>query len=218
VRRVNPGIPIPRAVTEIHGIFDADVAGEPPFSEYADEVLERIREAALFGYNVIFDFNVLSQEMVRAKRGFLDPKKWVLLDPFVIWKRHDPKTLEHALKVFCGREHPGAHGALADVDAAFDVLNAQLGTYEDLPGSVPELGGYCYPGDPSWVCSSYHFVWDDRGEIICNFGKNKRMSLKDLADKQRSFCEWILKREFPEDVKELVKKALKGAPLPEKKQ
>jgi DNA polymerase III epsilon subunit-like protein len=36
-RRVNPGKPIPRAATRIHGIRDADVRDEPPFAALAGE-------------------------------------------------------------------------------------------------------------------------------------------------------------------------------------
>ena len=37
-RRVNPGIPIPSASTAIHGICDADVAGQPRFADVAAEL------------------------------------------------------------------------------------------------------------------------------------------------------------------------------------
>ena len=37
-RRVNPGTPIPVGATAIHGITDADVAGEPRFEEVVDRL------------------------------------------------------------------------------------------------------------------------------------------------------------------------------------
>lgn len=214
VQRINPGIPIPKSASAIHGITDDDVRDKPGFGEIADLVSQTFREAVIFGYNVIFDFNVLSAEMVRAGRNYMDPKKWVLLDPFVIWKKHDPKTLECAYRSFCGKKLEGAHGALSDISATHEVLEAQLKVFGDLPGSYRELGLYCYPGDPSWVCSSYHFVWNEKGEIVCNFGKNKGIKLKKLVVEQKFFCDWIVDKEFPEDVKELVKNALSGKELP----
>jgi len=214
VERVNPGIPIPPAVTKIHGITNQDVAGKPYFSELANRVLEILSDATLFGYNVIFDFNVLSNELVRAGVKALDRKSTLLIDPFVIWKKQDPKSLTHAYKHFCGKVLEGAHGALADVQATFEVLDSQLNQILDLPKTQAELGAYCYPGDPSWVCSSYHFIWNDQGTIVCNFGKTKGTSLETLAREQPSFCNWVLDKEFPNDVKILVKKALDGKPLP----
>lgn len=212
--RINPGIPIPKNSTLIHGITDEDVAGKPRFEDIADAVLSRILNSVLFGYNVIFDFNVLSGEMVRAGKSYLDPKKWTLVDPFVIWKKHDPKTLTHAYETFCGKKLENSHSALADINATYEVLAAQVKLYEDLPKTSGELGQYCYPGDPSWVCSSYHFIWNDKGEILCNFGKNKGVSLTQLLKTQKHFCQWVVEKEFPEDVKHMVQNALEGKPLP----
>ncbi len=214
VQRVNPGIHIPEETTLIHGIKDSDVADKPSFEEISDLVFVRISNAVLFGYNVKFDFNVLSQEMVRAKKIFLDQKKYQLLDPFVIWKKHDPKTLGNAYQFFCNKPLEGAHGALADISATYEVLQSQLTSYDDLPENYAELCNYCYPKDPSWVCSSYHFIFDKNGIIICNFGKNKRTPLEKLVKEQFNFCKWILGKEFPEDVKDLVRKAMNKEQLP----
>ena len=172
------------------------------------------KEQQIQGIDVIFDFNVLSGEMVRAGGNYLDPKKWTLLDPFVIWKKHDPKTLSNAYEFFCKKKLVNSHSALADVNATFEVLESQIKSYEDLPKSSGELGQYCYPGDPSWVCSSYHFIWNEKGEIICNFGKNKGIPLSQLIKNQKPFCQWIVEKEFPEDIKRLVLNALEGKPPP----
>ena len=37
----------------------------------------------------------------------------------------DPRDLSAALRFYCGKEHAGAHDALADVEATADVLLAQ---------------------------------------------------------------------------------------------
>ena len=70
---------------------------------------------------------------------------------------------------------------MADIDATYQVLVAQLKKYDDLPQDMHALGAYCYPTDPSWVCSSYHFIWNDQGEIICNFSKAKGTTLKETG-------------------------------------
>ena len=36
---VNPTIPIPKEISEIHGITDADVKNEPTFSELAQDII-----------------------------------------------------------------------------------------------------------------------------------------------------------------------------------
>ena len=46
----------------------------------------------------------------------------------------EPRNLSAALRFYCGKEHDGAHDALADVEATADVLLAQLGP---LPRPAP---------------------------------------------------------------------------------
>ena len=44
-----------------------------------------------------------------------------------------------ALRFYRGREHEGAHGATADVQATLEILDAMLDRYPDLPRCVDEL-------------------------------------------------------------------------------
>lgn len=209
-QRVNPGIPIPPSSTTIHGITDADVEDMPPFEEIASLVLGKIKDATLFGYNVQFDFNVLSNEFSRVNFPSLSQNDFELIDPFAIWKRFDPKTLSHAYEFFCGKNLENAHSALADISATLEVLNAQLNKYNDLPKTSSEISTFCFPKDPTWVGNSYHFIWNDHGEVICNFGKCKGTQLRVLAKEQPYYLDWIINKQFPDDIKDIVKKAKKG--------
>ena len=49
--RVNPGIPIPNETSEIHGIYDADVADKPAFKELAPELIPFLKECDFCGFN-----------------------------------------------------------------------------------------------------------------------------------------------------------------------
>ena len=51
-RRVNPGIPIPRESTAVHGISDEDVKDAPRFAAIAGEVDAFFADADLGGYLV----------------------------------------------------------------------------------------------------------------------------------------------------------------------
>ena len=42
---VNPEMPIPKEVTEIHGISDADVADQPTFNDIAKEIYTLIKDS-----------------------------------------------------------------------------------------------------------------------------------------------------------------------------
>ena len=47
--KVNPGIPIPKETTAIHGISDEDVANEPNFEELAPKINAMIKGCDLAG-------------------------------------------------------------------------------------------------------------------------------------------------------------------------
>jgi len=63
---VNPGRPIPKEASDVHGISDDAVKDAPPFSAIADEVLALIRGAVPLAYNAEFDRKVLAAELSRS--------------------------------------------------------------------------------------------------------------------------------------------------------
>lgn len=78
-QRINPGRPIPQAVTFIHGINDDDVADAPTITEYAPTLLDKVTKAnVLIAYNWPFDHGFLSAEIPEwvdavASKHRLDP-------------------------------------------------------------------------------------------------------------------------------------------------
>src|SRR5690606_14720566 len=66
-RYVNPGIPIPPAVTKIHGITDEMLADKPSFAEIAEELEEFVKGAHVVIHNAQFDVGFLSAEQKKAK-------------------------------------------------------------------------------------------------------------------------------------------------------
>jgi DNA polymerase-3 subunit epsilon len=63
---VNPGRPIPKESSDLHGIDDAAVKDAPPFSAVAGEILDAIRGAVPLAYNAEFDRKVLAAELSRT--------------------------------------------------------------------------------------------------------------------------------------------------------
>ena len=207
--RVNPGIPIPRETTDIHGIRDEDVAGLPGFAEVASQVQAILADCDLSGYNAIrFDIPMLVAEMERAGNP-LDLTGRCLIDPQRIFHRREPRDLSAALRFYCGQEHTGAHGALADVRATLRVLEGQLARYPDLPDSVDALHEYCNPRHPHWVDSQGRLRWVN-GEVAIGFGKNQGRLLKAMVSTDNGFLNWILTSDFPEDTKQIIRDAIAG--------
>ena len=63
---INPGCHIPIECSEVHGIYDKDVADKPKFEELADEILAFIGDADLAGFNSNkFDIPLLVEEFLR---------------------------------------------------------------------------------------------------------------------------------------------------------
>jgi DNA polymerase-3 subunit epsilon len=73
--RINPGVPIPEAARRVHGIRDADVAAEQPFSAIADQLREFIGKRPLIGHNVQFDKRFVNAELKRAGHRTLTRNK-----------------------------------------------------------------------------------------------------------------------------------------------
>lgn len=64
----NPECPIPEEASNIHGIYDADVAEAPRFEDYSAKILDVIRGAVIVGHNVEFDMNFVNAALERAGR------------------------------------------------------------------------------------------------------------------------------------------------------
>lgn len=207
-RRFNPGIPIPPEATAVHGITDADVAGCGPFASDALGLAIQVRGCDVIGYNGDFDRRILSAEFARAgvsPSPFRDSR---LIDPCRIFHRREPRDLTAAALKYCGVDHSGAHGAADDARMTLRVLEAQLTRY-DLPTTVAELAAYCENRDPSWIDSTGKLVWRN-GEACIGFGKNVGVPLKVVARSDRSFLDWMLAKDFPDDTKRIVREALRG--------
>jgi DNA polymerase III subunit epsilon len=209
VFRINPEMPIPPEATAIHGISDEDVRGCPTFKGLSGKILELFSGCDLAGYNVLrFDIPMLVEEFLRAGIRF-DPDNYRVVDAQRIYHRKEPRDLTAALSFYCSEMHLGAHGAEADTLATLRVLNAQVQRYADLPKDVAALSDYCDPRDATWADRQGRLRWVN-GHIALNFGKKKGTRLSDMIKEDPGFLKWILRSDFPRDVKELVENAMQG--------
>jgi len=206
--RVNPEMPIPAAATKIHGIADADVKSAPTFGRLASRLLAALEGADLGGYNARrFDVPFLIAEFRRVRMQ-TDLHARRIVDPMRIFHLREPRDLGAAVKRYCGRELDGAHHAKADTEAALDVFLAQV-REGHAPASVEEAHVLCAEGA---IDLERKLAWAD-AEAVIAFGKQRGRSLRELAEQDRGFLEWMLteKAGFPEDTKTIIRAALSGA-------
>ena len=81
--------------------------------------------------------------------------------------------------------------------------------YADLPRDVPGLCAFCAKGKENYVDDEGKFVWVE-GEATFSFGPHEGRLLKDIASENPGFLEWMLHRDFPPDVQDIVANALRG--------
>lgn len=208
-RRLNPTMPIPSGASQVHGIYDADVAHAPTFAQIAVNLNNYLADCDLGGYNVHgFDIPILIEEFKRAGIVF-DMKGRRVVDAFAIFTKLYPRTLTAAYKFFCGKDLEGAHGAEADTLATIEVFAGQLAKHAELPTDLDALNEFCSNRDPDAIDSQRRFKFVD-GVPTVNFGKHSGRPLRELAVEEPSFLRWILRGEFSDQVKKIASDALAG--------
>lgn len=208
VRRFNPGIPIPPEATEVHGITDADVADEEPFSRRAKALATLLEEADLAGFNIRrYDVPMLLAEFRRAGVPF-DARGRRLIDMQTIFHREERRDLSAAARFYLGREHEEAHTALGDIRTSAAVLSAQLSRYAHLPRDLDGLQRYCDEFAPFLTGLDRWF--EDTGEgLIFRRGKHRGSSLETVAREATDYLEWMLGADdMDPEVIEVVRRAL----------
>jgi len=205
--RINPEVPIPAEATAIHGITDADVALHPPFAAVADDIAATLAGCDLVVFNGrAFDIPLLRAEFARCGVAWPCEDAHVI-DAFVIYRERERRDLPAAARFYCGREHVGAHGAVADARAALDVAFAQVARYPDLAGlDVAALDAASGGRQPTWATADGKVRWGVDGRAVWGFGK---LAGKTVAS-DRGFASWVMRNDFAADVKALVVRVLNG--------
>ena len=209
--RFNPGMPIPKEASAVHGITNEDVKDCPTFAKKAEELAKVFEDCDLAGYNSNrFDVPMLAEEFALCGIDIrIHEKK--LVDVQNIFHKMEQRTLVAAYKFYCGKDLENAHSALADTRATLEVLEAQLDRYPDtLKNDVPFLADFTqmFRG----VDLACRFVYDEKGVEIVNFGKHKGEAVKDVLKKDPNYKAWILQGDFTMNTKQTLERlALKYA-------
>ncbi|WP_448607428.1 exonuclease domain-containing protein [Paenimyroides ceti] len=192
---VNPTISIPPQSTEIHGITNEKVAGEPTFKELASQIYNMIKDSDLAGFNSDrFDIPLLAEELLRAEVDF-DMKNRVAVDIQTIFHKKEERTLSAAYKFYCNASLENAHSAAADTNATYEILKAQLDRYEDLENDIKALAEYTTRKKS--VDFAGFIALNNDGKEIFTFGKHKGALVDEVLEKEPGYFGWIQNADFP---------------------
>lgn len=205
---INPGMPIPIESSMVHGVYDADVANAPTFAEVAPKLFKFLMDCDLGGFNSNkFDIPLLAEEFLRAGIDFsVDGRN--LVDVQVIFHLMEPRSLKAAYKFYCGKELHDAHEALPDAMATYEVFEAMLERYQDV--QIEDKTGTVYTpvvNDMERIHQlserkkkadlAGHIVFNEKDEIVFNFGKYRGEKVVDVLIKDPGYYSWMQNAEFP---------------------
>lgn len=158
---VDPQISIPQEITDLTGLTDAHVRGNPPFGDVAGDLMRFLRATSesengdipLVGHNVQFDYSFLQHELIRlqiANAEDIDPSLLAAWTPPLV-------DTAAAARILIPRERVGRyrlanvadflettprplHRASVDVEATFAVMKAlaKLETEQSQRWLLPE--------------------------------------------------------------------------------
>lgn len=202
--RVNPGMPIPKESTEIHGITDEDVKDEPMFKDLAQNLAKTFEGCDFAGFNSNkFDIPLLAEEFLRSDIDF-DFKKRKCVDVQVIFHKMEQRTLGAAYKFYCKKELIDAHTAMADTKATYEILKSQLDVYDNLENEVSSLAEFSSHTKNADFLG--RIVYDADGDEIFNFGKYKGKKVEDVLSKDPGYYGWMMNGDFPLYTKNVLTK------------
>ncbi|NDV69841.1 3'-5' exonuclease [Dysgonomonas sp. 25] len=204
-KRLNPEMHIPEGASAVHGIYDEDVKDCPTFKQVAKSLAQQMEGCDLAGFNSSrFDVPLLAEEFLRAGVD-IDFSKRKMIDVQIIFHKKEQRTLEAALRFYCGKELENAHSAEADTRATYEVLKAQLDKYPDLVNDIEKLSeDYSFFNNN--VDLAGRIILNEDGIEIFNFGKHKGKPVAEVLKNEPSFYAWMMDADFPLNTKQALTK------------
>ena len=210
VMRINPTVHIPEEASAVHGIFDEDVANCPTFKDVAADVWDFFKGCDIGGFNSNrFDIPMLVEEFLRAGIN-ADLHHCLCIDVQNIYHKLERRTLVAAYKFYCHKDLENAHSALADTQATYEVLCAQLDHYPDvLKNDADFLAEYSKTNRN--LDYAGRIVLDDNDTPVFNFGKYRGMSVSEVLRRDPGYYSWMMQGDFALNTKQVLNEiAVKG--------
>ncbi|MDG1264676.1 MAG: 3'-5' exonuclease [Flavobacteriaceae bacterium] len=192
---VNPETPIPKAASDVHGITDDKVADAPNFKTLAFEIYAFMKGCDWAGFNSDrFDIPLIAEEFMRSGIDF-DLQNHKTIDVQTIFHKMEQRNLSAALKFYCDKELKNAHSAMADTDATYQVLLAQVERYDELENNLDFLSQFSTRKRSLDVAG--FIVLNKEDEPCFSFGKHKGKTVDEVLEKEPGYFGWLLNADFP---------------------
>lgn len=222
---VNPGMKIPPAITKITGITDAMMAGcrvcgrfqaqhtaedahgrcegfksIPTFAQIAPRLVKGFTDCDFAGKNIRFDLERLSEEFSRTSTHWSYAGARILCAD-ALERILEPRDLSSLYRRRVGKEPIDAHDALADVRMTTGLIEVQLSLLNGK--TLDDLHEQSWPG---FLDAGGKFRLRD-GEGVVMFGKHREQKMSSVP---ADYWRWLVRSEFPADVKSIAERALRG--------
>jgi len=212
----NPGVPIPKVTTDIHGITNEMVADKPKFESAADAIMSLLKSGVPAGYNInTFDIPLVKRELSDAGKdiSFMNKTTFETLDVFKIVKKLYKRSLSDMYLRYTGKELDSAHDALADTMGAYELLASMLKQEETIPDTVKGINEFYFDEKFDSVKKADiagKLAFDDKGRVIFNFGKHFGELVGKKDQDIISYAMWIINSpdKFAKETIEMVKKEI----------
>lgn len=195
---VNPTIPIPEESTKIHGITNEMVKDQPTFKERSKAFYKFLLGCDIGGYNSDdYDIPLLIEEFSRV--GILYPAEELnYVDVLKNERRLNPNSLSEVYRRRTGKKLEGAHNALTDVKATFEILMCQLeGDNDATPESIDLL---CQGNKKRYDISGKTY-YNQNGVVCWNFGNRINKPVMEDSKEAVNYFNWVMNNNFPTELK-----------------
>ena len=193
---INPEMAIPTGASDIHGITDEMVADAPTFKQISKSLFTYFEGCDVAGYNSdYYDVPLLMKEFSRCG---IDFPTWELnlVDVLKFEKLLNPNNLGEVYKRYTGKVLEGAHDALNDIRATFEILMCQLEKHGKNDLTPQEIDLMCQGERKRFDVSGKTYL-NANGEVCWSIGKNAN----NPVTKDTAYLNWVLNSDFPEETK-----------------